>query len=498
MQLTHLSLSQLSVSAANMRNGKKNPDITDLAPSIKARGVLVPLLVRAVAEADRFEIVAGRRRYFAAMAIAEGGYEAPLLPCAIMEGGDDAAALEASIIENYARQDPDEVTQWVSLTHLIKEGRSVAQIAATFGMENVQVKRILALGNLLPRIRDLYAKGEIDALTVRHLTMASRARQAEWLRLLRDPEGNAPTGHRLKNWLLGGESIATGIAIFDLSLYPDPIITDLFGEERYFSDAESFWHLQFEAIDALRQSYLDAGWADVIVSEPGHTFQYWEHDRTTKAKGGKVYIAVTYGGEVTKHEGYLTTREARKRERLDEDASPPQRAPIRPELSAPLRDYLDLHRHAMVQASLIQNHDIVLRLVVAHIIAGSLLWSVKPDPLRTDKAESRLSHAQCPARAAFAEARSAAQTLLGFGEAADTLVSGGYGNIDALVDRLVALTDAEVMSVLSVAMAETLAVGSSIVNTTGTALGIDPLTYWQADEAFLSLLKQRPIARQSG
>lgn len=46
MQLAHIPLDQLNISALNMRHGKRAPDISDILPSVRARGVLVPLLVR--------------------------------------------------------------------------------------------------------------------------------------------------------------------------------------------------------------------------------------------------------------------------------------------------------------------------------------------------------------------------------------------------------------------------------------------------------------------
>ncbi|CCV05910.1 hypothetical protein MESS2_1710017 [Mesorhizobium metallidurans STM 2683] len=67
----------------------------DILPSVRARGVLVPLLVRPNIEPDSFEIVAGRRRYLAAKSLADERGEGDALPCAVMEDGDDADALEA-------------------------------------------------------------------------------------------------------------------------------------------------------------------------------------------------------------------------------------------------------------------------------------------------------------------------------------------------------------------------------------------------------------------
>jgi len=103
MELRHIELDNLCVSAANMRARGTKPDIGNILPSVRARGVLVPLIVRPAADADRFEIVAGKRRYYSALAVAEESGEREALPCAVIAAGDDAAALEASLIENVAR-----------------------------------------------------------------------------------------------------------------------------------------------------------------------------------------------------------------------------------------------------------------------------------------------------------------------------------------------------------------------------------------------------------
>lgn len=240
--------------------------------------------------------------------------EAESLPCAIIAPGDDAAALEASLIENVARLDPDEVTLWESFTRLVREGRLPEDIALTFGLTELQVKRTLALGNLLPRIRGLYCKGDIDTATVRHLTLASKARQRDWLELFDDPEVHCPTGHQLKAWLFGGASVPVRAALFDLADYPGGVVSDLFGEERFFADTASFWAAQTPAIEAKAEGYREAGWSEVLILPTGDTFHSWEHKRCPKRKGGKVFLAVSPRGEVTVHEGYVSTKEARRRE----------------------------------------------------------------------------------------------------------------------------------------------------------------------------------------
>ena len=65
MKLEFLPLDKLFVDKTNMRAGKKAPDVSDILPTIRKRGVLQPLLVRP-ADDDRFGIVAGSRRFRAA------------------------------------------------------------------------------------------------------------------------------------------------------------------------------------------------------------------------------------------------------------------------------------------------------------------------------------------------------------------------------------------------------------------------------------------------
>ena len=252
MQLTHVNLENLSISALNMRHGKRAPDVSDILPSVCARGVLVPLLVRPNGSDQTYEIVAGRRRYFAAKTVAEEKGEAAPLPCAVLDTGDDADALEASLIENILRLDPDEMSQYETFYRMVKEGKSVPDIAASFGLTEQQVKQRLALGNLHPKIRALYRAEDIDPETVRALTMATKKQQIAWLKLFEDDDDNLPLGSSIKHWLCGNAAIPTTAALFPLEDYPGQTTADLFGEDRYFADADLFWTKQNEAIAAQR------------------------------------------------------------------------------------------------------------------------------------------------------------------------------------------------------------------------------------------------------
>src|SRR3546814_13301071 len=114
------------------------------------------------------------------------------------------------MLENLARVQPDEVRQRDAFVELVKSGRSVDEVADTFGFEPSAVKRILALGNLLPRIRTLYRGGQIDVNTVRHLTLASKSQQKAWLALFDDESAYCPTGYQIGRascWDRGGQLV---------------------------------------------------------------------------------------------------------------------------------------------------------------------------------------------------------------------------------------------------------------------------------------------------
>ncbi len=495
MQLAHIEFERLCISPLNMRHGKKAPDVSDILPSIRARGVLVPLLVRPNGTPETYEVVAGRRRYFSAKAVKEEGGEVPPLPCAIMEEGDDAAALEASLIENIARLDPDEMSQYETFAQLVKKGRTVPDIAATFGITERQVTQRLALGNLLPRIREAYRTDEIDAETVRHLTLASKSQQKEWLALFEDEESHAPTGSDLKHWLFGGQSVSTKVALFPLEDYPGEIVSDLFGEERYFADANLFWQKQNEAVVARKAAFVEAGWSDVVVLETGAHFHTWEYEKTAKKKGGKVYIEVTQRGEVVIHEGYLSRKEAARAKRTREPKKDGQPATAdHPEVSSVLQNYLDLHRHAAVRARLLDEPGIALRLMVAHAISGSGRWQVRADPQTAKNEAIAKSVEASSAETTFRARRTEIAVLLGLSDDRAQIVRGNGDSYQTVTifARLLALSDEDVSRILALVMAETLEAGSAVIEAVGIHLRLDLRGQWQADDTFLELVRDRP------
>jgi ParB family chromosome partitioning protein len=516
MKLTHLNLEELKLSDINVRK-KGSKDVSDLLPSIRSLGIVQPLLVRpnctnaarrSEASTDkprdtenRFEIVAGQRRYRALLALQEEGIAEPV-PCAIMEEGDDAKAIEASLAENVARLPMDEIDQYKAFAALKAKGESVEDIASRFGVTERLINQRLAIANIIDPILNLYRREEIGAQTLRVMTMATKRQQQAWWKLYKSDEDYAPQGHALKEWLFGGAQIPVSNALFDESHYTGAVVSDLFGEERYFADAEAFWALQNKAIAEKRQSYLDAGWREVSVLNIGEYFRNWEYVKLSKTKGGKVFVSITKDGEVSFHEGFLPEKEAKRLERAKAKAEGTEEAkPAKPELTAKMRNYIGLHKHAAVRTELLAHPSIALRLAVAHIIAGSGLWSVQADDQRAEGEAIAASLAASEAEIGFAEERRRIRLLLGIGSEVDVdddeaIVPGkrdwqSHRDLADIFESLIHMEDKTVLRILTFVMAETLEAQSAVVEGLGLLLGTDMKNWWQPDAAIFDLLRDK-------
>jgi ParB family transcriptional regulator, chromosome partitioning protein len=144
-------------SPTNPRQIFEDDGLQELAASIRANGVLQPLLVRPRAE-RRFEIVFGARRYRGA-AIAEQ----ETVPVCIREM-TDAQVLEAQLVENLQRRDVhplDEAHGYARLLALDEPKYSVELIAAKCGKHPGYVASRLRLTELAPAVVEAFSKDEI-------------------------------------------------------------------------------------------------------------------------------------------------------------------------------------------------------------------------------------------------------------------------------------------------------------------------------------------------
>mgnify|MGYP003632355027 FL=1 len=487
--LKTIPIEHLHISKLNMRHGRKAPDVSDILPSIREKGIRQTLLVRP--EGDGFGVVAGRRRFHALQVIAAETGKPVMVPCAIMEADDDVAAVEASLIENVARLPATEMEQYNAFGKLAQSGRTVDEIAGHFGVTDLKVRRILALANLSGPVRALYAKDEIDPETIRALTLATKDQQADWLALFRSETERAPMGRACKAWITGGATITTDKALFDLSAYVGKVAADLFGETGVFADADTFWKAQSAALAARIETYIAAGWRDVQVLERGKYFASWEHVKRPRTKDGKVIVEVRHDGTVIFHEGYITQAEARRHETRARPGDDTEAADTKPEMSGPLAQYIGLHRHGAARATLLGQPGIALRLMIAHAMVGSSLWIIRRHDFLARKEDIQASVDGSRATAEITAAGEYVRSLFEAHGVASLRTNGDAYHLSEVFAALLGMDDAETMTVLAFVMADTLEAGGAIVEAVAVATETDMAAYWKPEPVFLDLVRDK-------
>ena len=147
--------------------------LAELADSIREQGMIQPILVRP-AEAGRYEIIAGERRWRAA-AMA-GLTQVPVL----VKDVTDRAALAMALIENILREDLNPLEQATGLKRLVDEFKLTHDEAAkAIGSSRSQATNLLRLLALAPSIQALLAERRIDMGHARALLSLDGARQVE-------------------------------------------------------------------------------------------------------------------------------------------------------------------------------------------------------------------------------------------------------------------------------------------------------------------------------
>lgn len=150
-----------------LRPGKYQPrtqmdeaSLAELAASIKAQGIMQPILVRAVDAtpgAERYEIVAGERRWRAAQLA--GLAEVPVLVRAIA----DEQALAMALIENIQRENLNPLEEAQGIKRLVDEfGLTHEQAADAVGRSRPATSNLLRLLQLSSAVQDLLMAGKLD------------------------------------------------------------------------------------------------------------------------------------------------------------------------------------------------------------------------------------------------------------------------------------------------------------------------------------------------
>ncbi|WP_069384768.1 ParB/RepB/Spo0J family partition protein [Halomonas caseinilytica] len=170
-RLERLPLGQLTRGRYQPRRDIQPEALEELADSIRAQGVMQPIVVRPIDE-ERYEIVAGERRWRAAQLA-----ELDVIPAVIREVSDEVA-LALALIENIQRESLNPVEEAMAMKRLLDEFELTQQQAAdAVGRSRAQVANLLRLLSLDPEVQTLLERGDLDMGHARALLALSGAKQ---------------------------------------------------------------------------------------------------------------------------------------------------------------------------------------------------------------------------------------------------------------------------------------------------------------------------------
>lgn len=169
-----------------IQRGKYQPRLSirpealqELADSIKAQGLIQPVLVRPLGEGGRYELIAGERRWRAAQLA--GLSELP----AIVRAIPDRTVMSVAIIENIQREQLTPLEEAQALQRLLSEfGMTHQEVAEAIGRSRAAVTNLLRLLELGPEARRLLEEGALEMGHARTLLAVRGAEQARLARLV--------------------------------------------------------------------------------------------------------------------------------------------------------------------------------------------------------------------------------------------------------------------------------------------------------------------------
>jgi ParB family chromosome partitioning protein len=166
-ELRQLPVELISANPHQPRRQFDEEAMVSLADSIRARGVIQPVLVRPVA-GGRYELIAGERRWRAARMA-----ELESVP-AVVRPHDDAGSLELAVIENMAREDLNPVEEARACAALVEElGLTREEVGLRVGRSRVAVSNLVRLLDLPDEALELLERRQLSEGHGRALLMAS-------------------------------------------------------------------------------------------------------------------------------------------------------------------------------------------------------------------------------------------------------------------------------------------------------------------------------------
>lgn len=180
--LQQIAIGSITPSPHNPRRFRKDDaELASLADSIRAKGVLQPILVRPMPDplgtdkVPQFELIAGERRWRASKIA-----ERDAIPAIVREGLTDQEALELTVLENLQREDLSPLEEAAGVASLLAGGKPLSEVADQLGKPLSWVARRSRIASLSPTWQKLAAdpESEVSGWPVGHLELVARLEPA--------------------------------------------------------------------------------------------------------------------------------------------------------------------------------------------------------------------------------------------------------------------------------------------------------------------------------
>ena len=192
--IQNIPMWKIIVSPMNPRKTFDEESIKELADNINRQGLLQPITVRPIEYADdvidgevveglpsKYEIVCGERRY---RAFVLNGSTVPgfptTIPCIVREMSDEDA-FDAMITENLQRKDVDPMEESFAFAQLVKNGKTIEEIALRFGKSKRFIADRIRLDKLLPELKKAVTDEKINIGSALLLCKLDENQQQEFL-----------------------------------------------------------------------------------------------------------------------------------------------------------------------------------------------------------------------------------------------------------------------------------------------------------------------------
>jgi len=309
--------------AINSRKDETDEGIDELMASIKEYGLIHPLVVREHGDQGYVQVIDGHRRLQALKLLYRAKEHSGNVDVRVVKV-DDTTATEMSLAANILTLPIGIIDQYEAFAEIEKRGKTISDIARSFGVREKQVRQALALGKAAPEARELYRKETLDMRDLQAFAKADMKRQLDVLKRFEKGE--------LNNWALvnaldddalaATSDIATAVGEEAYMAAGGTVTTDLFSEQdnTYWPDKEIAYRLYDEKKAKVIAKLTKEGWGKILSKE-----EYWgigwcekldKKEWTDKSK-----LLAVYNNDLSIDRGYKEKEtKAKKQEAPKEEA----------------------------------------------------------------------------------------------------------------------------------------------------------------------------------